>query len=67
MSGTAAAVAIALINSFGNLGGYFGPYIIGSKRSSGSGFAGGMLVITVCLVLAGILSLVVRQPHRRPS
>jgi MFS transporter, ACS family, tartrate transporter len=67
MSGTAAAVAIALINSFGNLGGYFGPYIIGSKRSSGSGFAGGMLVITACLTLAGILSLVVRQGRQRPS
>ncbi|HKR86175.1 MAG TPA: MFS transporter, partial [Terriglobales bacterium] len=67
MSGTAAAVAIALINSFGNLGGYFGPYIIGSKRSSGSGFAGGMLVITACLTLAGILSLVVRQGRQRSS
>jgi MFS transporter, ACS family, tartrate transporter len=67
MSGTAAAVAIALINSFGNLGGYFGPYIIGSKRSSGSGFAGGMLVITACLILAGILSLVVRPGRQRPS
>src|SRR6185436_9385705 len=44
MSGTAAAVGIALINSFGNLGGYYGPYIIGSKRSSGAGFRGGMLV-----------------------
>lgn len=67
MSGTAAAVAIALINSFGNLGGYFGPYIIGSKRSSGGGFRGGMLVITACLVLAGILSLVVRQRRQRPA
>ena len=67
MSGTAAAVAIALINSFGNLGGYFGPVIIGSKRSSGSGFAGGMLVITACLTLAGILSLVVRQRRQHPS
>lgn len=63
MSGTAAAVGIALINSLGNLGGYYGPYIIGSKRSSGGGFAGGMLVITGCLALAGVLSLVVR--HRR--
>jgi MFS transporter, ACS family, tartrate transporter len=66
MSGTAAAVAIALINSFGNLGGYFGPYIIGSKRSSGAGFRGGMLVITASLLLAGILSLVVRQ-RRQPA
>ena len=67
MSATAAAVGIALINSFGNLGGYYGPYIIGSKRSSGAGFRGGMLVITACLALAGILSLVVRQGRQRPS
>jgi len=67
MSGTAAAVGIALINSFGNLGGYYGPYIIGSKRSSGGGFAGGMLVITACLTLAGILSVVVRQRQHHSS
>jgi MFS transporter, ACS family, tartrate transporter len=67
MSGTAAAVGIALINSFGNLGGYFGPYIIGAKRTSGSGFAGGMLAITACLALAGILSLVVRRRRELPS
>lgn len=67
MSGTAAAVGIALINSFGNLGGYFGPYIIGLARSSGNGFQGGMLVITGCLGLAGILSLVVRQRRQQAS
>jgi MFS transporter, ACS family, tartrate transporter len=67
MSGTAAAVGIALINAIGNLGGYFGPYIIGSKRSSGGGFAGGMVVITACLTLAGVLSLVVRQRREPPS
>jgi MFS transporter, ACS family, tartrate transporter len=67
MSGTAAAVGIALINSLGNLGGYFGPYIIGLKRTSGSGFAGGMLVITGCLALAGVLSLMVRHRQQRPS
>lgn len=67
MSGTAAAIGIALINSLGNLGGYYGPDIIGSKLSSGKGFAGGMLAITTCLALAGILSLVVRQRRELPS
>jgi len=66
MSGTSAAVGIAVINAFGNLGGSFGSYIIGLTRSSGSGFRGGMLVITGCLVLAGILSVVVRQ-RRQPA
>jgi MFS transporter, ACS family, tartrate transporter len=67
MSGTAAAAGIALINSLGNLGGFFGPYIIGAKRSSGAGFRGGMLIIAAFLALAGVVSLVVRAPGYRPS
>lgn len=66
ISGTAAAAGIAIINSLGNLGGYFGPKIIGLSRMAGGGFRGGMLVITASLILAGILSLVVRQ-RRQPA
>lgn len=60
LGGTAAAAGIAVINSLGNLGGYFGPEIIGLSRMAGGGFRGGMLIISICLLLAGILSLVVR-------
>ncbi|HZP17513.1 MAG TPA: MFS transporter [Terriglobales bacterium] len=67
MSGTAAAAGIAIINSLGNLGGFFGPYIIGAKRTSGGGFREGMLIITAFLALAGVLALLVRRPSRRPS
>ena len=66
MSGTAAAAGIALINSFGNLGGFFGPYIIGVKRSSGAGFRGGMLIIAIFLALSGILAAVVQPSRERP-
>ena len=66
MSGSAAAAGIALINSFGNLGGFFGPYIIGAKRSSGMGFRGGMLIISAFLALAGIVSLLVRASRPAP-
>jgi ACS family tartrate transporter-like MFS transporter len=66
MSGTAAAAGIALINSVGNLGGFFGPYIIGVKRSSGGGFRGGMLIIAIFLTLSGILAAVVQPSHERP-
>lgn len=65
MSGTAAAAGIALINSFGNLGGFFGPYIIGVKRSSGGGFRGGMLVIAGFLALAAFFASVVQPPRPR--
>ena len=66
LSGTAAAAGIALINSVGNLGGFFGPYIIGVKRSSGGGFRGGMLIIAGFLALAALLATVV-QPPREPA
>jgi ACS family tartrate transporter-like MFS transporter len=67
LGGTAAAAGIAIINSVGNLGGYFGPKIIGLSRVAGGGFRGGMLVISVCLALAGIVALVVRPPRRQSS
>ena len=67
VGGTAAAAGIAIINSLGNLGGYFGPKIIGLSRMAGGGFRGGMLVISACLALAGIVSLVVRAPRHSPS
>lgn len=66
LGGTAAAAGIAIINSLGNLGGFFGPEIIGLKRDAGGGFRGGMLIITVCLALAGLVSLVVRA-REEPS
>jgi MFS transporter, ACS family, tartrate transporter len=67
MSGIAAAAGIALINSFGNLGGFFGPYIIGLKRNSGSGFRGGMLIISGGLALAGFIALLVHAEERPSS
>lgn len=67
MTGVAAAAGIALINSFGNLGGFFGPYIIGQKRTSGAGFSGGMLVLAACLTLAGLIALLVRKPRTQAS
>jgi MFS transporter, ACS family, tartrate transporter len=67
MSGMAAAAGIAVINSLGNLGGFFGPYIIGQKRSSGAGFRGGMLLIAATLALAGIISLLVRNRQQDSS
>jgi len=67
MSGVAAAAGIALINSIGNLGGFFGPYIIGLKRNSGAGFRGGMLIISGVLALAGFVALLVRADERPSS
>jgi MFS transporter, ACS family, tartrate transporter len=59
LTGTAAAAGIALINSVGNLGGFFGPYIIGLVRTSTGGFGGGLLVVGVSLALSGCVILLV--------
>ena len=66
LSGTAAAVAIALINSVGNLGGFFGPYIIGRVRNESGGFKGGLLVIGATLALGGVIALLVRLRAQAP-
>lgn len=65
MSGAAAAAAIAMINSIANLGGYFGPYIIGFVRSSNGQFSGGLLAISSVLCLSSVLALVVAKIPRR--
>jgi ACS family tartrate transporter-like MFS transporter len=60
LSGSAAAVGIALINSVGNLGGFFGPSIIGFVRRETGEFRGGLMVIGATLALAGCVGLIVR-------
>jgi ACS family tartrate transporter-like MFS transporter len=60
LSGTAAAAGIALINSVGNLGGFFGPYIIGVVRTSTGQFKGGLLVVAAALALSGGLALTMK-------
>jgi ACS family tartrate transporter-like MFS transporter len=57
LAGSAAAVGIALINSVGNLGGFFGPYIIGFVRRETGGFAGGLLMVGGTLAVAGFVAL----------
>jgi ACS family tartrate transporter-like MFS transporter len=58
-SGVAAAPAIAVVNSIGNLGGYFGPYIIGFARTANGEFRGGLLAIGAVLAGSGLLALTV--------
>jgi MFS transporter, ACS family, tartrate transporter len=64
LSGTAAAGAIALINSIGNLGGFAGPYVVGVVKQTTHSFAGGMIVMAVSLVAAGMIALTLPVPVR---
>jgi ACS family tartrate transporter-like MFS transporter len=58
LGGTAAAGGIALINSIGNLSGYFGPSIIGALKDSTQGYTAGLLVIAASLAAASVLGYV---------
>jgi ACS family tartrate transporter-like MFS transporter len=60
LSVTTAGAGIAFINSVGNLGGFFGPYIIGRLRDSTGEFRGGLLVVAIALAVSGALALGVK-------
>jgi len=52
LTGTAAAAAIAWINSIGNLGGFFGPWYVGVMKDATGSFSGGLYG----LALLGLIS-----------
>lgn len=57
LRGTAAAGGIALINSIANLGGFFGPYLMGWLKTSTGGYSAGFAVLGVGQIVAAILVL----------
>ncbi len=67
LSGTAAAGGIALINSVGNLGGYFGPKLVGiiSDKTGSGTFA--LLLLGGALVAMGLLALTLKAEPRKPD
>ncbi|MEW6643906.1 MAG: MFS transporter [Pseudomonadota bacterium] len=64
LSGTAAAGAIALINSIGNLAGFGGPYLIGFVKESTGSTAWGLFVLAVLPLVAGVLVLLLKHDSR---
>ena len=57
----AAAASIGLINSFGNLGGFLGPYILGFMSDRTGGFGPGLLYLAACSTASAVLVLRVRR------
>ena len=55
LSGVAAAGAIALINSIGNLAGFAGPYLIGWVKETTGSNSTGLLVLAVLPLIGGLL------------
>ena len=55
LSGTAAAGAIALINSIGNLAGFGGPYLVGWVKETTGNTEMGLTVLALFPLVAGLL------------
>ncbi len=54
LRGTAAAGGLALLNSFSNLGGFFGPYLMGWAKEQTGNYTLGMSLLAGMLVLSGV-------------
>jgi MFS transporter, ACS family, tartrate transporter len=65
LSGTAAAGAIALINSIGNLAGFGGPYLIGWVKETTGNTSTGLLVLSLLPLAAGLLAF--RDGHEEKA
>lgn len=63
----AAAACIGLINSFGNLGGFAGPYVIGFLADRTGGYAAGVGYLGAMAVLGGLLVIWVSAARGRRS
>lgn len=61
---SAAAAAIGSINSFGNLGGFVGPYLFGYLQSLTGRYESGLWFLTGCMLSSGLLATRIRAGER---
>jgi len=62
LTGTAAAGGIALINSVGNLGGFVGPFILGTVKDATHSYSMGLYVLAGFAAVAAVVSLCLHTP-----
>jgi ACS family tartrate transporter-like MFS transporter len=67
LSGSSAAAGIALINSFGNLGGFVGPYVMGAINKQTGSFRAGLVFAGVSLFVSAMLMLALRKRTEHQS
>jgi MFS family permease len=67
LSESAAAGAIGMINSVGNLGGFVGPFIVGTLVARTKSFDLGLWYLVGSFVLSGIFMLAVKSGWKRPK
>jgi ACS family tartrate transporter-like MFS transporter len=65
MAASVAATAVGLINSFGNLGGYFGPRVVGYLSAKTGSYVSGLWFLVVCILIAGLLAMLVKPPGKK--
>jgi MFS transporter, ACS family, tartrate transporter len=57
LTGAAAATGIAWINSLGNLGGFFGPSLVGWAKTLTGSYSGGLYALALCALVSAVISL----------
>jgi MFS transporter, ACS family, tartrate transporter len=56
LTASSAAFAVGLINSVGNLGGFFGPKVVGVLKDRSGDYASGLWFLSGCILMAGLLA-----------
>ena len=67
LRGMAAAGGLALLNSCANLGGFFGPYLMGWLKQETGSYTLGMSLLAMMLIFAGIFTLWIGRMFFRPT
>jgi ACS family tartrate transporter-like MFS transporter len=65
LAGSAAAAGIALVNSIGNTGGFFGPMLVGYVTDATGGYGAALWTLAALVTFAGVLVLALAP--RRPA
>src|SRR5450755_570521 len=66
LSGTAASVGIAWVNSVGNLAGYLSPFLVGRIRDSTHSTTPALLMISGCCLASALITLIFFKPRTIP-
>jgi ACS family tartrate transporter-like MFS transporter len=67
LTGTAAAASVGLINSFGNLGGFVGPYVVGFLSKKTGSYFTGILYLSMSALIASFLILALRATRKEQA
>src|SRR3981081_2800748 len=67
LAGTSGAAAIGVVNCIGNMGGFFGPYIVGKLTDLTHTYAAGVVFLIGSALLAGVCTFLVKRFGKQSS